>query len=416
MCNGVRNLHKELVAGNQSFYAPYINYLLDTQPYGSLPAVWSEAGKSLFEEMLRGRNGIPIPPRKATSFYYTGHCKPEKRPDELYAYQLHGQRSWDDIIIPVYDILSHGNGRLLNTDVDEIFNTGDIRVRTNRDIQPGEELFCSYNNYPGDEDLAQKYGTPEIFRDFGFIERYPQRWIFDRKKSLSFELDQDESGAFLVKWLDDEPSDYAMEQLENMLEYLEEFTAEKLTTRNETVPDREWAAIKEYSAALNIALHAAIDANEERIDSCIISMNGCPENWFDDLAEDIQPLEVSGNLVRTCSALPYESMGSYIPFDSTTSLYGILTAAYNEETEDLCVSAYGSLKCSSFSPIRDEMFVHYPARYVDEVKRVAWIGGRDSTLLDEILKYPSLELALGTFEWNAVVRSSYPVSHAAPRS
>ena len=42
------------------------------------------------------------------------------------------------------------------------------------------------------------------------------------------------------------------------------------------------------------------------------------------------------------------------------------------------------------------MAVHYTAKYLKEdLKRVVFVGGGDSMLLHEVLKYPSLELVVG---------------------
>ena len=63
--------------------------------------------------------------------------------------------------------------------------------------------------------------------------------------------------------------------------------------------------------------------------------------------------------------------------------------------------------CSSYRPHYHEMAVHNTARFLDEVKRVVWVGGGDSMLLHEILKYPSLELAVGLELDQKVPRSSF---------
>ena len=58
--------------------------------------------------------------------------------------------------------------------------------------------------------------------------------------------------------------------------------------------------------------------------------------------------------------------------------------------------SYTSVRISSFfRPHFHEMMVHYPASYIDDVKRVLYIGGGDNKLIHEILKYPHLELVVG---------------------
>ena len=52
------------------------------------------------------------------------------------------------------------------------------------------------------------------------------------------------------------------------------------------------------------------------------------------------------------------------------------------------------------------MSVHFPAAYLQEMKRVVFIGGGDAMLLHETLKYPSVELVLGLELDQKVVRES----------
>ena len=54
-------------------------------------------------------------------------------------------------------------------------------------------------------------------------------------------------------------------------------------------------------------------------------------------------------------------------------------------------------QCTKYRPHYHEMFVHYSARFITDssIKRVIWVGGGDSMLLHEILKYDTLELVIG---------------------
>ena len=49
----------------------------------------------------------------------------------------------------------------------------------------------------------------------------------------------------------------------------------------------------------------------------------------------------------------------------------------------------------SYWPHYHELVVHKPAKYLKDVKRALWVGGGDSGVLNEFLKYPNLELAVG---------------------
>jgi hypothetical protein len=119
-CPTVRNLIEQLKLKDESKYAPYVNYLLDTQPPGSMPSSWSEAGKALFKSVLGGYGDYPIKlPLQDDPFPWVQewhtNCDGSDDPLEEYAALLVVQRSWDDIMIPVMDMLSHRNGYWLNS-------------------------------------------------------------------------------------------------------------------------------------------------------------------------------------------------------------------------------------------------------------------------------------------------------------
>jgi hypothetical protein len=145
MCDTAMHLQNELLAGNESRFAPYVNYLIDTQPFGQLPVTWSQAGKDLLKSMTF-QDDIHLPPY-GDGWSFLSVCDPQ--PHEEYAYQLLRQRSWDDVLIPLYDAMSHGNGHWLNTECDEVQRAEWIEIRASRFIGKDEELFCSYTQYPG---------------------------------------------------------------------------------------------------------------------------------------------------------------------------------------------------------------------------------------------------------------------------
>merc|ERR1711933_331531 len=80
----------------------------------------------------------------------------------------------------------------------------------------------------------------------------------------------------------------------------------------------------------------------------------------------------------------------------------------DKENKDVCFELDGTLQiCSSYRPQYHEMMVHFSARYLNKVKRVIWVGGGDSMLLHEILKYPTIELAVGLEIDQTVTRFSF---------
>ncbi|KAL7445355.1 hypothetical protein ACHAXM_009769 [Skeletonema potamos] len=92
------------------------------------------------------------------------------------------------------------------------------------------------------------------------------------------------------------------------------------------------------------------------------------------------------------------------------SLYQRVIFEENLVKGDKCLRLDATLQqCSSYRPHYHEPFVHLSAAYIPNtnVKRVVFVGGGDSMLLHEILKYPSLELVLGLELDQKVTRNSF---------
>ncbi len=53
------------------------------------------------------------------------------------------------------------------------------------------------------------------------------------------------------------------------------------------------------------------------------------------------------------------------------------------------------------------MVVHYTARFLPKIERVLFVGGGDSMLLHEILKYSTLELVVGLELDQRVTRGAF---------
>ncbi|KAL3775500.1 hypothetical protein ACHAWO_003032 [Cyclotella atomus] len=95
------------------------------------------------------------------------------------------------------------------------------------------------------------------------------------------------------------------------------------------------------------------------------------------------------------------------------SLYQRVIFEENLMKEDKCLRLDSTLQqCSSYRPHYHEPFVHYSASYLNEgfmsgVKRVVFVGGGDSMLLHEVLKYKGLEMVLGLELDQKVTRNSF---------
>jgi spermidine synthase/S-adenosylmethionine/arginine decarboxylase-like enzyme len=114
--------------------------------------------------------------------------------------------------------------------------------------------------------------------------------------------------------------------------------------------------------------------------------------------------------------------GSYIDLDGYTdavyeskSFYQSVAWTEHPGKPDTCLSLDEILQiCHSYRPNYHEPYIHFPAAYLNEMKRVVFIGGGDSMLLHESLKYPNLELVLGLELDQKVVRESLRYLHTQP--
>jgi hypothetical protein len=176
-CTTVASLAREMKLGKDSKYAPYVMYLngeSDTQ----IPSVWSKPAQQLFMQVL-GKNQIP--PSRATTWltrHWYEKCGGDPE-DEISAKAalMVIQRSDDEIMIPGYDAYNHRNGNWTSTDTNIKIGKYHETMAT-RTIEPGEEIYLSYNLCKHCGGRKFDYGTGEILRDYGFVEEYPRRFHY----------------------------------------------------------------------------------------------------------------------------------------------------------------------------------------------------------------------------------------------
>ena len=91
-------------------------------------------------------------------------------------------------------MMNHHNGKMnvihkYNPYIEPIDETETgYEMVTSKPILAGEELFLSYNRCTICQEYYDYFGTPEMFLHFGFVESYPQRWLFDFAR-VKFDLD-----------------------------------------------------------------------------------------------------------------------------------------------------------------------------------------------------------------------------------
>jgi hypothetical protein len=273
MCGTVRNLIEQLKLKDDSKYAPYVNYLLETQPPGQIPSAWSDAGKELLMKVLEGDSAgedseyIVLPPSYPLTWVdeWVETCNGSNDPLEIYAALMIIQRSWDDILIPVFDMMSHRNGDWTNTASNGLHKGEPAEVYASRDIEAGEEIYTTYNHCEDCGARYTTYGTPEILREYGFVEQVPQSWNF-HELDIGFRMDRmyDENGDELedeyeiTEWIFGEPDNDDIGELSLRYAQVVELGETLLKERDENVPDREWNTIVDYVIAMELAIKIAI--------------------------------------------------------------------------------------------------------------------------------------------------------------
>ena len=252
---------------NHHYYAPYIAYL-KTQTPGRLPAMWSPVGKDLLRRVLPPHSdGVDW-----LDLYYKDHCDiiTEEDDDDAHIMALTVQRAYDVALIPLWDMVNHDNGKI-NTENDSMYANGGIQVRASREIHAGEEIYATYDKCVDCMDIDDYWGTPEILRDFGFVEDYPRRWVFVDQE-IWFEIWKDEdTGELEVIWDDDDdpghedaygaPGKEGIEFLQKELVRLEDIS---LDSCPDSVPKNECDIILQYHSSAKTAMAAAIEAAKAR--------------------------------------------------------------------------------------------------------------------------------------------------------
>ena len=371
ICDVINNFIEEMKQGNSSQFAPYVNYVLHEISPKKSPNSWSEEGKALLQELLNDE----LPPYNVMNKSWDHKCQSmSNNEDNLSTMKL----PYDlyHILFPSLDMISHANGNILNTKATEIDLNEGFSIKASRYIKAGEEIYHTYNLGNGLNERDVTYGTASIFREYGFVEKYPQRWFFQNYNYMTFDLEENiksnSKTDINVRWIRAASED-DVTKLKVQLQRLIIIKETKFKEKNSMIPKKEWDVLLEYLNALMIALEHV--TTTERKTYCVEGM---------------------------------ERDSNYKEIDDIRSPYQSILFEHNPKTQDTCFllnNRYQS--CTSYRPHYHEMFVHYTARFVDKVKRVVFVGGGDSMLLHEILKYPSLELVVGLEIDQFVVRKSF---------
>ena len=271
LCDLAHVLMKELKLGDKSDFAPFIKYLLE-QERGQLPATWTEVGRELISELVAGPDRDDL---KMTNWikenFEDASCIEPGNAFEQQAVALVVQRGWDNVLIPIYDMINHINDlRKLNTDNTSVYEDG-MNVWASRAIEAGEEIFASYDDCKDCGNIVEEWGTAEILRDFGFVEPYPHTFFFKEAEALfsvykvtNYNEDGEANHRLEISWIDESPSGEDLDWMNEEYQRLQDLQYEAtLANRRHLMPEKEWNTIFQYHQALTEALGAAIDDLED---------------------------------------------------------------------------------------------------------------------------------------------------------
>jgi spermidine synthase len=432
-------LYQEYKLGQHSRYAPYVNYLFaNSNSTIRLPSYWSEEGKTLIEYII----GPNVSPRDTTKITYKRICLNEEEAEDddeededdddmddeadtnaelqqlEVAFATITSRGWNEKLVPVFDMMNHKSGPDFNVDSTSVHDTSKdyISVFARRDIRRGEQLQMSYLENVDQYAKRFYFGLPHLLRDYGFVDQYPQRWkmasgvpayindhrghprelVFDVKQTV---LEMGSNGdnskhkvSYTVTWhIPRAPptQDYVLNRLRQEFKRIHKLFR-YVSAHNKNVPsDHEQAVIQEYYRSMYTALKEAIQSITGEVES----------DDFD---------EVHNHMACEDFEMIWIEDGDWNFVEETISHHQEVQIYHQPEQDDACLLLGNYLHaCASNRPHYHEVFVHYPAYFLDKVKRVLFIGGGDSMVLHEVLKYKDLEKVVGLELDQQVVRTVF---------
>lgn len=438
--------------GDESFFAPYTNYLRQ-QPRGKLPSDWSEAGKQLLLQVIRDDNDLPPDHAVDMLELWREQCG-VVGDDDIALQELavleHVLRSDDENLVPLYDLYNHANGERRNAIVK--VKPGEMQtIHASRDIEAGEQIHISYNIGSHLSEYSNKYySTPEFLRDYGFIESMPQRWVwaFDELE-LGFEL-SNSTGEVKLQWMDwvvdwfhlsrereyiSAFRSFLRRQLHRLVDHVEPLllqVGEKVGENScrvhvkeedggvEALPlptPQELATIRQYSSALQRAIELALDELEwpQECSKGQIRHGLCDKSYRDlkvvHGTREPEDHETFPTYNDDIYPEPGEDGWEEVEYDASgyQEIEWLKRPSDSNENNDICLLLDGMAQtCSCFSPHYHDLFAHFGTRYLEDVKRIAIVGGGDAKMMYELMKYnKTLELLVQLELDQKVVRKSF---------
>lgn len=341
-----------------------------------------------------------------------------------------------------------------------------VRLVATRKIVEGEQIYRAFENK---KDLIVgdllDFETGGVFRDYGIVdtEIYPKYYYFrimtehEEDESIGVFLDttkstddDDDNKSLKLHWVigDYDTEEYDWVEIEiymtRELNRLQRIQAVASTEGSTSAPPAdsnmslyEWETAWKYHANLLEVVTLAVDEIGKKFteESCpggmMPSDDGVCPIWdgFDDLPtvpitdlnlefDPSNPYGPSDTGYNMCNDEDASAFENYIPAGDEAvikSQYQEIRFYSDATKKDMVMKLDATVQqCSSYRPHYHEFAVHYPARFIETIKRVLFVGGGDSMVLHEVLKYPSLELVVGLELDQYVVRNSFRYFNSQP--
>ncbi|CAB9528651.1 expressed unknown protein [Seminavis robusta] len=279
-CDTVTRLKDEFAKGNQSDYHPYTQALLETaQVHRSLlPAHWSAQGQELLKQVL----ATTIPPQDMFLTLDWKHRCEQVHKDATLLVMTHGE---DFGMVPITDRYNSRGGDYMGAYFAMAGKNNSqmaLEIRAFRNLEPGEQIFTDYHDYG-------QIGTPELLRDYGFVELYPQKFIFHHLR-VAFDIevyneaeddDDEEQPVLQVTWLHQHEhmayfhprEHYESQQSQQHIAVLIDFfqreherlqqhvcpSLQHTAQSNDSIPKQERDTTITFCHAVMVAMEAALD-------------------------------------------------------------------------------------------------------------------------------------------------------------
>jgi hypothetical protein len=287
LCDLAWTLREEFDLGPRSKHVHYVNYLKE-QRRDIIPAVWSHAGKELLMDVQGGIFMKDYEQETADAEHmvnwidewFLESCLMDEEGKEgegdqcldPYFVAVVTQRGFDSMLAPVYDFMNNHNGKVNTINQRSIYHRNGFDIYASQPIAAGDELFFSYFNCPDCRScsncpITQSYwGTPEMLRDFGFVEPYPHHFYLGDHVSMIVREDKNDT-SLRIEFPDGKfPNEAVVGEAKLEIERLAGINESILLPANSTVTKHEYDTIIQYHKALMTAFTLMVEAYESEFE------------------------------------------------------------------------------------------------------------------------------------------------------